>query len=127
VPNSRNDKLIQTLLNSGKLAVDLSALRVKVRQERTGEYAPAYIRLDRYGYPRITVWHEGRNRTLNLHRILYVAKYGPTWMEVGHMDQDKGNYSLDNLVAIDHQQSEYNRLMRPFAPEKERTQEAPPF
>lgn len=57
------------------------------------------------GYACVTVTEDGREKAYLLHRLVWVNAHGPVpdGLELHHIDHDKANWSLDNLMAVDRQ------------------------
>lgn len=57
-----------------------------------------------YGYLTVGLCQHGKQRTLRVHRLVFVAFVGgvPEGMEINHIDEDKHNNRLENLEVITH-------------------------
>lgn len=107
----RSDRLIKMLLDSGKLRVK-GGWKVYLRHERDGSYRPVRVWHDKDGYPKTTIKVKGRAKHLRLHRIVWVAHFKPTSLEIDHCDGDRENYRPENLHAVSHQENEHRKRWR---------------
>lgn len=59
---------------------------------------------DNYGYPRVTLVQDGRQRKVRVHLLVMLTFVGPTprGMEIRHLDGDPTNPRLDNLAFGTH-------------------------
>ena len=57
------------------------------------------------GYACVAVNVDGRSRAFLLHKIVWEEVYGPVpaGYEIHHLDHDRMNWRLDNLIAVDRQ------------------------
>jgi hypothetical protein len=61
------------------------------------------IHIDTLGYPRI--WLKGQGLK-PIHRLVYTRAHGPTpkGIDIHHIDGNKMNWALDNLIAVTHEE-----------------------
>jgi hypothetical protein len=69
----------------------------RVFNKNTGYWKKVYTGAN--GYPTVTLWRDGREKHLTIHRLLatYFLPNPDEKAEVDHMDGDRANNSLDNL------------------------------
>jgi hypothetical protein len=103
-----NDHLIERLIDEGRLTVDGTGrgrmfLRDISRDGRWREVGQEH-KAQQAGkrpaaplYRQFSVKVSGNVRTLRVNRVIYVAYFGPTLLEVDHVDDDSLNCGLENL------------------------------
>jgi hypothetical protein len=78
--------------------------RHRYRGARGGAQAPRILRAppDRYGYPKVTLFWNGRKYSRTVHRLVAVAFLGepPAQHQVHHRDNDRANACADNLEWV---------------------------
>ena len=57
------------------------------------------------GYACVSMTENGYQKAYLLHRLVWELEYGfvPPGFELHHIDHDKGNWRLDNLLLLDRQ------------------------
>ena len=67
------------------------------------------------GYACVSMTENGYQKAYLLHRLVWEMEHGPVpnGYELHHLDHDKGNWRLDNLMMVDRQtHQELHRLHR---------------
>lgn len=59
--------------------------------------------LNQKGYACVTINEDGKDRAFLLHRLVWETENGPVpdGLELHHIDHDKSNWSVGNLMAVD--------------------------
>ena len=105
----RNDQLIVSLIAEGRLMVDTQGMgTLWMRDGRTGRVRRATEHVEQAGkrpaaaeYRKIIVRIDGHVRSLRVHRIVYVAAFGPTELEIDHLDDDPLNCGIRQPLRAD--------------------------
>ncbi len=120
------DRLIVGLLDSGKLFV--FACRIYMRCGCCHFYRPVRLWPDKDGYLKFSLQDHGRTVHLRAHRVVHVAAYGPTTLEVDHVEGDRSDYRLCRLHPVTRQENVYRMMpRRHWQPEDASLPEAVPF
>lgn len=120
------DAAIVELLDSGRLLV--FGCRVYLRCGCCDYYRPVKSWLDEDGYPKTSLKIKRRTVHLRVHRIVYVAAFGPTLFEIDHTHNDREDFRLCRLHPVTRQENVYRMMARRHgAPECEELPQAVPF
>lgn len=65
-----------------------------------GPRGPRCTRLDRYGYERLNIVHNGKTVTRTVHRLLADVFFPGSQGTVNHIDGNKANNTLQNLELV---------------------------
>jgi hypothetical protein len=114
----RNDHLIVRLIAEGRLVVDTQGMgALWTRDGRTGRVRRATERVEQAGkrpaaaeYRKIIVRIDGHVRSLRVNRIVYVAAFGPTELEIDHLDDDPLNCGIANLCALTRTENQHKAM-----------------
>ncbi len=91
---------------------------------------PVRTWLDRDGYKIAALRNEDGSLTAKrVHVLIYIAFNGPIpeGLELDHRNENKGDASLSNLIAVTHSENCRRSWSRREASEKQRTSYRPPF
>lgn len=94
------DLAIVALIESGRLRVDPDSGLVFAPKSNTPEMPVGAV--TRKGYLRACITVAGRQKHFMVHRIVWVAAYGPLQRghQIDHNDMDKRNNRLANLESV---------------------------
>jgi hypothetical protein len=76
---------------------------VTVKQEFVMNNKKHPVWLNQKGYACVTINEDGKDRAFLLHRLVWESENGPVpdGLELHHIDHDKSNWSVGNLMAVD--------------------------